>query len=117
MDDDPINRQAIATLLKGLKLRVTAVSGGKEALDQFGAALDLILMDCNMPEIDGYEATRRWRALEQQDTGSSIPILALTAHSLEENRQKCKDAGMNRMLTKPITAAQLDQVIRHALSD
>ena len=115
VDDDAINRRVLTAMLQRLDVEVTAVSGGAEALARFSNAFDVILMDCQMPDMDGYQTTRQWRALEREQADNPTPILALTAHSFEDTRHACIEAGMNDMLTKPITVRQLAQELRNAL--
>jgi CheY-like chemotaxis protein len=72
-------------------------------------------MDVQMPEMDGLEATEAIRAAEA-DTGTHIPIIAMTAHAFAEDRERCLAAGMDAFLTKPVRVAQLDEVIAHMVS-
>jgi CheY-like chemotaxis protein len=71
---------------------------------------DIVFMDCHMPVMDGFEATRRIRAWEQP-SGDALVIVALTADSLASDRQRCLDAGMNDFLTKPVSSSQLSATI------
>jgi len=73
-------------------------------------------MDCNMPVLDGFEATRQIRALEQQQNKSSIPIVALTAHAFDDIKQQCFDAGMNDHLSKPFDQVQLSKILQKFLA-
>jgi CheY-like chemotaxis protein len=73
-----------------------------------------ILMDCQMPELDGYDATRRIRAAEN---GRRIPIIAMTAHSMPGDRERCVAAGMDDYVSKPVRASQLEAVIKQWLPD
>ncbi len=113
-EDNPVNRMVVLALLENHGLEAMAVSNGYEvleALDQ--SAFDLILMDCQMPELDGYEATRRIRLLE----GSTrhVPILALTANALVGDEEKCLEAGMDAYLSKPFTEERLIGCLRRYL--
>jgi CheY-like chemotaxis protein len=73
---------------------------------------DLVLMDCQMPEMDGFEATRALRELEVKRGGPRIPIIALTAQALEGDRERCLDAGMDDYLAKPFKPDQLGKVLQ-----
>lgn len=115
VDDDTINRTVISTILQKLNATVTNAVSGVEAIALFDNQFDIILLDCQMPEMDGYETARQWRTLERERDKPAIPILAFTAHPFEETRRKCLAAGMNQMLTKPINAKQLAQAVWAAL--
>lgn len=101
--EDSLPNQKIATyILKGQGHTVTLATNGKLAVEQFVSdEFDLILMDVQMPEMDGLEATREIRQREQ-GTSQHIPIIAMTAHALDSDRQECLDAGMDAFITKPI---------------
>ena len=101
VEDHPMNRKLVVAMLKKLGWRSEVAGNGREAL----AALDqgsyrLVLMDCQMPEMDGFEATRRIRARTGEP--GRIPIVALTANAMEGDRERCLEAGMDGFLTKPI---------------
>nr|WP_297349361.1 ATP-binding protein [uncultured Glaciecola sp.] len=106
VEDNDINQEVMFAILKGLKINVDVVNNGLEAIAKLinsqSVKFDLILMDCQMPEMDGYEATRRIRAGEAGEVFSQIPISALTANNMKDERQKCLAVGMNEYLTKPI---------------
>jgi len=90
-------------------------NNGREALDIIHKVnIDLILMDVDMPEMDGHEATRRIRQLECS-TGAHIPIVALTAHAMKGDRERCLTAGMDSYLTKPLASTELYQTIEDLL--
>src|SRR5688572_16421622 len=79
---------------------------------------DLVLMDCQMPVLDGYSAARRWREIEAADpTGPHLPIVAMTANAMAGDRQRCLDAGMDDYLAKPVTRGQLEHCLRRWLQD
>ena len=110
-DDNPINLKVGKALLKRLGFQVDTVSDGKQAVEAFGAiSYDVILMDLEMPTINGYEATRQIRS--QRSDGTIPWIIALTAHSLGATRSKCIEAGMNDFLTKPIKLQQLADALQ-----
>lgn len=108
VDDDAVNRRVIEAMLQRLGVDVVLADSGEAALTHDWYAFDLVLMDCHMPGIDGLETTRRWRARE---TGAAVPVFALTADALLENRTACFDAGMDDFLTKPITLEELRRAL------
>lgn len=113
-EDNPINQKVAKALLEKRGWEVACVENGQEVLEAIEKeAYDLILMDVQMPEVDGYEATRKIREKETQ-TGKHIPILAMTAHALKGDREKCLEAGMDGYVAKPVRAEELYQAI-HAL--
>ncbi len=115
VDDHPINHEFAAEALRRLGHTVTTASGGQEALSLLEArSFDLVLMDVQMPELDGLEATRRFRATEQ---GKHTPVIALTAHSGRDEHARCVAAGMDDVITKPVTTARLAAVISGATAD
>ncbi|MBK7972626.1 MAG: response regulator [Deltaproteobacteria bacterium] len=92
-------------------------SNGREALEAIDdACFDLVLMDVQMPELDGIEATRRIRERERVE-GGHVPIIAMTASSLDGDRDRCLEAGMDHYLAKPVTAAALFATIDRALTE
>ena len=100
--------------LEYLGYQVEAANNGGEAVEALREGpYDLVLMDCQMPELDGYEATRRIRAAEPE--GERIPIIAVTAHALSDHRQRCLDAGMDDFISKPYGDRELAAVIDHWL--
>jgi CheY-like chemotaxis protein/HPt (histidine-containing phosphotransfer) domain-containing protein len=106
VEDNPINQVVITEHLKHLGYRVTAVSNGLEALEALAVEdYDLVLMDCQMPHLDGYEATERIRLLPGR-TGQ-VPIVALTAHAIKDELDRCLAVGMNDYITKPFRSEEL----------
>ena len=100
-EDNPVNQKVARMVLEKLGIEVEVVNNGREAVDAWkGGKYDLILMDCQMPLLDGYAATREIR--KQEPTGRHIPIVALTAHAMKGDDAKCLDAGMDDYLTKPL---------------
>ncbi len=115
-EDNMVNQRVACTLLKRLGLEVTAVDNGKRAIDAWRKAeCDLILMDCQMPEMDGYEATENIRRIER-DQGGHVPIVALTANAMEADRNRCLDSGMDDYVAKPFKQRLLITVLQRWLS-
>ncbi|WP_274611214.1 hybrid sensor histidine kinase/response regulator [Pseudomonas lalucatii] len=111
VEDNPVNQLVAKGMLTKLGCEVILANHGAEALDQLQQhAVDLVLMDCNMPVMDGYEASRRIR---QGGSTTALPIIALTANALPDERERCRAAGMDDYLAKPFRreelAALLDQ--------
>jgi PAS domain S-box-containing protein len=113
-DDNDVNRRVIRRQLERLGLTVTAVPGGREAIDAAaGERFDVILMDCRMPHVDGYSATRAIRAAEPPR--ARTPILAITANALPEDCERCHAAGMDGIVTKPVTIEALRERLADAM--
>lgn len=109
-EDNQINQLVAVKQLKKLGCHCDAVANGKEAIEALrNISYDLVLMDCQMPELDGYEATRQIRAMNEKF--SSIAIVAMTANAMKGDREKCLEAGMNDYVTKPIAISDLSAVI------
>ena len=108
-----MNAEILETLLQDKGIQYVRAENGKEALNLFAAhpegSFDAILMDIMMPEMDGYEATRRIRSMKDRPDGEKIPIIAMTANAFAEDMQASLAAGMNAHLTKPI---EIDSLIR-----
>jgi signal transduction histidine kinase/CheY-like chemotaxis protein len=105
-DDSDINRIIAQHMLEGFGLNVVTAANGQEAVEQLNKnTFDLILMDCEMPIMDGYEASRIIRSMQSRQ--QRTPIIALTADAFDENRKKCKEAGMDDFLSKPIMESVL----------
>ncbi|MCP5157643.1 MAG: CHASE domain-containing protein [Ectothiorhodospiraceae bacterium] len=110
-EDNPVNQRVAAAMLRKRGHRVTVAVDGVEAVQAaHDQEFDLVLMDVQMPRLSGLDATRRIRAHER-DTGRHLPIVALTAHAMPEDRQRCLDAGMDDYLDKPIDRARLDAAL------
>jgi CheY-like chemotaxis protein len=108
-----VNQKLATRLLERAGHSVLVADNGREGVGAFRReAFDLILMDVQMPEMDGLEATAAIRAAEA-DTGAHVPIIAMTAHAFAEDRARCLAAGMDAFLTKPVRVAQLHEVIAH----
>jgi len=109
-EDNPVNQLVVQGFLKKRGYNVRLVTNGLAALNEYQrdpSATQLILMDCEMPEMDGFEATRQIRRLERQHNLPAVPIIALTAHILDEHRQHGVESGMNDFLGKPLDSAKL----------
>lgn len=112
VDDNTINQSVAVAMLSKQKINADAVSNGIEAIDILKHKdYDLILMDCQMPIMDGYEATRAIRAFERSNNLDNKPIVAMTASSEKENIDQCIEAGMNDYILKPLTQNNLIEVI------
>ncbi|MGR3175553.1 MAG: response regulator [Candidatus Scalindua sp.] len=113
-EDNIINQKiALRILDKKLGYHADVVSNGREAIDSLKRFdYDLVLMDCQMPEIDGYEATRTIRDVNSTVRNHRIPIVAMTANAMNGDREKCLDAGMDDYITKPINAQELAETIK-----
>ena len=115
-EDHPANQMLISALLGKLGYHAFVAADGQAALEALaGDDFDLVLMDIQMPRLDGLQATRAIRAGEQQIRNPRIPIIALTAHALAEEREHCLAAGMNDFLTKPIEPPQLISALQRWL--
>jgi two-component system sensor histidine kinase/response regulator len=110
-EDNIVNQRVVARMLEKQGHAVVVVNNGKEALDALEREhFDLVLMDVQMPEMDGFEATYAIRA-EESWFGRRIPIVAMTAHAMTGDRERCLEAGMDDYITKPLAAADLVRVI------
>jgi two-component system, sensor histidine kinase len=111
-EDNAVNLLVARKMLEELGHGVTAVKDGREAVDAFRKGpYRAILMDWQMPEVDGLEATRQIRRIEAEDGLPHTPVIALTAHALKGDREACLDAGMDDYLTKPLRLADLERVL------
>jgi PAS domain S-box-containing protein len=116
-EDNLVNREVAIAMLEELGFEVVAAENGQHAIDQYFATKpDLVLMDGQMPELDGYEATRRLRRYEQ-DSGVHVPIVAMTADAFPEDRKKCAHAGMDDYLAKPFTIENLNEILGRWLTN
>jgi signal transduction histidine kinase/DNA-binding response OmpR family regulator/HPt (histidine-containing phosphotransfer) domain-containing protein len=119
-EDNPVNQEVSTAMLEDIGCRVTVVGNGRLALEALAReAFDIVLMDCQMPELDGFETTARIRAREKERSRdpqrapapSALPIVAVTAHAMEGDRERCLEAGMDDHLTKPFSRATLARMI------
>ncbi len=116
VEDNAVNQLVVANMLQNLGLRVRTANNGREALEMIeDHHFDLVLMDCQMPEMDGYQTTAHIRR-HRRPALAEIPIIALTANAMVEDRERCLNAGMNDYLSKPVTLAMLRDKLSHWLS-
>jgi CheY-like chemotaxis protein len=109
-EDNPVNQKVATRLLEKLGYQVAVARSGEQAVAEWRRGrFDLILMDCQMPQMDGYDATREIRRLE--GNARRIPIVALTADAMSEVKDKCRAAGMDDYLTKPIDRKKLEDCL------
>jgi CheY-like chemotaxis protein len=114
-EDNPVNQAVARRLLQKRGHIVTTVNNGREALAAVEKeTFDMILMDVQMPEMDGLEATRAIRAQERH-SGGHLPIIAMTAHAMQGDRELCLAAGMDAYVSKPIAVHELLGAIDHVL--
>jgi len=112
VEDNKVNQKVILSQLAKFQLKPDLANNGQVALDQLARqAYDLVFMDCQMPVMDGYEATRALREREMEEGGLRTPITALTAHASIGEREKCLSAGMDDYLSKPASRADLAVVL------
>jgi signal transduction histidine kinase/DNA-binding response OmpR family regulator len=116
-EDNAFNQKVAEALITRMGHSVTIAGNGREAIEVYArGSFDIVLMDIQMPEMDGYQATEKIRAL-QKNPGKRVPIIALTAHAMTGDREKCLAGGMDDYLSKPIRSHELEQVLsRHAPS-
>jgi two-component system, sensor histidine kinase and response regulator len=112
VEDNLINQQVALGILQIQGYSVTVVSNGREALDAYAQGnFDLILMDCHMPEMDGFEATKAIRAREVASNYRHVPIIALTANAMAHDREECLSVGMDDHLSKPFNTQTLQAML------
>ena len=108
VEDNPVNQRVAQMTLRKMGCTVDIAGNGLEAIDCVAScAYDLVLMDCQMPELDGYDATRALR-----DRGMTLPIVAMTANALQGDRERCLDAGMDDYLVKPVRQSELVEILQ-----
>jgi PAS domain S-box-containing protein len=116
VDDNHTNQTVALTILKKLGYRADAVANGREAITALGEVpYDMVFMDCQMPEMDGYEATRRIREGKSGQKNLDVPIVAMTANALKGDREKCLAAGMNGYVTKPVSPPAVSEALEEWL--
>jgi CheY-like chemotaxis protein len=110
-EDNAVNIMLIARLLKRFGCEVTITETGRLAVEAWNrGTFDAVFMDCQMPDMDGFEATRRIR--ESGARGREVPIIALTASAMDEDRERCVLAGMSEFLCKPVVPAELESMLK-----
>ena len=118
VEDNELNLEIASTILEEAGFEVDSAKNGKDAVEKVEAApadrYDLILMDIQMPEMDGYEATRRIRTLPDERK-AALPIVAMTANAFEDDRKNALNAGMNAHIAKPLDVQKLFQVLSELL--
>jgi CheY-like chemotaxis protein len=113
-EDNLVNQRVAVAVLKKMGLKPDLAVNGVEAVEACrGKTYDLILMDCQMPEMDGFQATREIRSLE--GSGQRVPILAMTANAMQGDRERCLEAGMDDYLSKPVAILDLKQALQRWL--
>jgi len=113
VEDDAVNQMVLAAMLEQLGCSVDIVDDGAAACEAAANThYDMVFMDCHMPLMDGFEATRRIRDEEARTDGTHTPIVALTALALAGDRERCLDSGMDDYMTKPVRAAQLAAAVQ-----
>jgi CheY-like chemotaxis protein/HPt (histidine-containing phosphotransfer) domain-containing protein len=116
-EDNVTNRQVAVGILRRLGLHADAAANGEEAIRALESLpYDLVLMDVQMPELDGLEATRRIRDVGSRAQNRNVPIIAMTAHAMQGDKEKCLEAGMNGYLAKPIEIPALLEALERWLS-
>jgi CheY-like chemotaxis protein len=116
VEDNAVNQQVVVAMLAALGYPADVAVDGQHALELFSAgAYAAVLMDCQMPRMDGYAATRRLR--QDGGRGAEVPVIALTASALAEDEQRCRDAGMDDFMTKPLRPETLGRVLGRWLPD
>jgi signal transduction histidine kinase len=116
VEDNPVNQMVAKKMLEKLGLDLTLAGNGKEALQKIEEEeIDVVLMDCQMPEMDGFEATRLLREREHAANVQCVPVIAMTANVMEGDREKCLQAGMDDYLGKPVRLEELETVLRRWL--
>ena len=117
MDDNAVNQKLAVRLLEKLGMRADQVGSGREALSAVALVpYDVVFMDVQMPDLDGFQTTRAIRVRELA-TGRRLPVIAMTAHAMKGDRERCLDAGMDGYVSKPIDRDSLRLAIEHVLGE
>jgi len=110
-EDNIINQKVALKILENLGYHADAVANGKEALNALETlSYDLVLMDVQMPEMDGFEATKKIR--DSESAFRNLPVIAMTAQAMKGDREKCLKAGMDDYVSKPVRPQELEEVIK-----
>lgn len=110
VDDNAVNRMIAQRMLQSLGIDVVTASGGAEAIElASGGGYDVVFMDCSMPDVDGYQATRSIRSLE--GSSAAVPVVAMTAFVGEDARKSCWDAGMDEYISKPMRRSDVSEAL------
>ena len=115
-EDNLVNQKVVRAHLQNLGFDCVIVNNGLEAVIQFQKGdYDIVFMDCNMPEMDGFTAVEKIRAYEKENAYSATPIVALTANAMKEDQQRCRDCGMNDYLSKPFKREEVENILNQHL--
>lgn len=118
VEDNPVNQKVAQGLLSKFGVQVDLAANGQEALDSLEhLPFDLVLMDCQMPIMDGYEASQKIRLEDSKVLNRAIPIIAMTANSMEGDREKCLASGMDDFISKPVNPNKLQEALKRWLSE
>ena len=116
VEDNPVNRKVARGMIEKMGFSVEMACNGQEALEALrGSTFDLVIMDCQMPEMDGYEATARLRDPAYGTLSSNVPVIAMTANAMKGDREKCLKAGMDDYVSKPVSPPELAAAIERWL--
>jgi len=116
-EDQPINRKIVIGLLKRYNWQIISAENGEEAVEKFNnESFDLVLMDVQMPKMDGFEATKQIRE-QEVISGKHIPIIAMTAHAMKGDKEKCLESGMDYYITKPVDSQELISLIKKIVQE
>ncbi len=117
VEDNPVNLMVAQRLIALTGMQCDTAENGEQALEKLDRShYDIVLMDCQMPVMDGYTATRVWREREAEQRRAHLPIIAMTANAMAGDRQKCLDAGMDDYLSKPVSRPHLEETLRRWLA-
>jgi CheY-like chemotaxis protein len=113
-EDNRVNQMVVTSMIGEMGYAIEMADNGKSAVEKFVSDKpDLVIMDVSMPEMDGLEATRAIRAYERENSFGRVPIIAATAHAMEEDKKRCREAGMDDYIAKPIRQRDILEKIRY----